>query len=140
MLRTRDNTVANRENANIRVGKDALIKPAVGGKPSRPALGEVGNKLLQQRNRAIKPTTTTTAICVKKPQLIREDVIKKENTSEPALTIKSPAQKIAPIRPVSVKKCDKVVAYSTKQLDVVEEQSEKGDPLLLVEYVQDIYG
>lgn len=135
MLRNRD-ILSNRENLNTRPGKEALIKPAA-LKHSRRALGEVGNKLEQiQKNRAAKPALE---VGLKKP-LVKENVAKKNKSVLPPLAIRSPAQKPQPKLLAEVtSKFEKIVAYSTKQLDVVDEQPDKKDPLLVVEYVQDIY-
>lgn len=137
MLSSRDIAI-NRENLNVRPGKDALIKPAA-LKPSRPALGEVGNKIDHIQKARI---TTKQALDVgqKKP-LVKENVPKKNKAVvSSTVAIRSSAPKPSPKCEETSKKCNKIMAYSTKQLDDVNEQPDKKDPLLLAEYVEDIYG
>lgn len=136
---SRRDIAINRENLNVRPGKDALIKPAA-LKPSRPALGEVGNKI----DHIQKTRTTKQALDVsqKKP-LVKENVAKKNKavvSSSSSVAIRSSAPKPSPKCEETNKKCEKIMAYSTKQLDDVNEHPDKKDPLLLAEYVEDIYG
>lgn len=122
--------VVNRENLNARPGKNVHMKPAV-AKP-RPALDEIGNKIGQiQKNHNTKQT-----LDVKKP-VVNKSVVQKKKIVPPSLPSKSLTDK-SEAKIEASKKCEKVIAYSTRQLDDVDEQK-KGDPLLVTEYVQDIY-
>lgn len=132
MLSTREHHIVDRENVNIRPGKNVATKqPAV--KPRRPALGEVGNKLNATKKDPV----------VKVPQKLaeparaapKENLVKKSKTEIPQFRNKSPVQKPKQKTEEADKKCE-AVAYSTTQLVDIED---KGNPSLVVEYVEDIY-
>lgn len=135
MSRVREQHLANIENRNVGVGKDGVKEPAV--KPSRPALGELGNKIDQsRRNHIAKPRSDFPQQLNEPHKLLRnENLVRKEKTAVSKSPIPKPTAKL---ENETQKQCE-LVAYSTRQLVDAEEQLDKGDPLLVAEYVQDIY-
>lgn len=135
MLHARD-----RENVHVhaRPGKNFIAKP-LATKSSRPALGEVSNKIDEIQKIRLQKLTVND-VHLKKPTQLKEIPTKKiDNKNVGCLKLKSPLQKPKPTIDLEInKKCEKKVAYSSRRLVDVEEQ-DKGDPLLVAEYVQDIY-
>lgn len=134
MPRVREHHLVNLENRNVGMGKEIVKQPAV--KPSRPALSELGNKIDESRNHITKPPSDFPQKLIEPHKSLRnENLVRKEKT----VAVKSPIPKTtAKLENETQKHCE-LVAYSTKQLVDAEEQFDKADPLLVAEYVQDIY-
>lgn len=152
--------IENRENLNARPGKEFQTKqPAV--KPKRPALGEVGNKLhgLQaQQNvcmkkepvyqscltKKLQSTTTTVTVqrkesLVKKTTCVKTIAVKTDKSTVVTKTSVTPVKKTTVLDKEEI--ITKVAAYSTVRLDGVVDvdAGDRGDPLLVADYIRDIY-
>lgn len=136
MPRVRDKVSANCENQHVRPGKEVLNKQ-LAIKPTRPVFGEVGNKIGEiKKNRSEKPIDG-----ILKNLHVPVNATKKEKKT--TNIEKSPVNnKLKPKLGEEKNKKRENEAYSTKKLNDYEEhgaKSKERDPLLLTEYVPDIY-
>lgn len=143
--------ITNRENVFARPVKlkEAQTKIIPTAKLRRPALTEVGNKInvktnepgkqnvaaiptksVVQKKAAVKKIVPSVTNEITKPNVIKTTKINK-NVNKPEKKIEAEDQTSNKIKEIS---------YSTGRLEVVEPvEVKENDPLLVTEYVQDIY-
>lgn len=135
--------IENHENIGARPANKGLItNKQVTHKTERAAFGELGNKL-QVRNVGVlirkdaKPPTKVVHKPTVKPS-IPAAFKEKENVKKKEEIVKRES-KPKVLEEKKVSKTDKQLAYSTKRLEDDVDPSEKTDPLLMTEYIRDIY-
>lgn len=135
--------IENHENIGARPANKGLIaNKQVTHKTERAAFGELGNKL-QVRNVGvlIKKDARPPTKVVRKPSIKSTNtaaVKEKENAKKNEEIAKKRETKPKILEEKKVSKIEKL-SYSTKRLEDDVDPSEKNDPLLMTEYVQDIY-
>lgn len=141
--------ITNRENVHARPSKlkELQSKNQPFAKPRRPALAEVGNKIHIPTNDSGKQNITVKNVAVKKAA-VKKTVpsVTNETIKTNVIKITKPNQKSSVPEKKSIDESRitnkiKEVAYSSNRLEAVVQldEKEKNDPLLVTEYVQEIY-